>query len=122
MHLYAEITGKIPEFEVYSVFDREDYVKGGCNVLSTLGSWLNELTKDELNNGILIDRVCDYLNFVYNNAANYNDDIYNNFQVYFFWALDYTTIEKVKQKLIIKILDDGRKYLKVIDGSNFRNF
>ncbi|MFC0774641.1 hypothetical protein [Terrimonas alba] len=120
MILYYDLISKIPEFKSYSVFDEEDYIETGISPLGTIGSWLKELSADAIQNRKLIQKICGYLNDIFANADKFNGDIRNDFQVYLFWVLDYPTINHINIYLDPKILEDGRKYLKAIDGENYR--
>lgn len=122
MHLYYDLIEKIPEFKAYSIFDEEDYIDTGISPLGSIGSWLNELSSLESQNDPLIQKICSYLNGIYINANSFNRDIRNDFQVELFWVLDYPTINYIKNYFDPQILEDGRKYLKAIDGENYHDF
>jgi hypothetical protein len=122
MQLYYDLIEKVPEFRDYDIMGKDHYVDSGISPLGTVGSWLKELVEDKTKNDSLIRKICNYLNVAYRNASSFPEDIRNNFQVYLFWVLDYPTIEYIKQYLDQQILNEGREYLKAIDGENYRNF
>ena len=70
----------------------------------------------------LLKKICNYLNLIYTNENKFKRDLKNDFQVYFFWALEYPTIQQIKHRVDSAILEEGRKYLKVIDGENYQEF
>jgi len=122
MQLYYDLIEKVPEFKDYDIMGEDHYVDSGISPLGTIGSWLKELVEATNRNDTLIRKICNYLNETYRNANSFSGDIRNDFQVYLFWVLDYPTIDFIKPYLDQQILSDGRKYLKAIDGGNYRDF
>jgi hypothetical protein len=121
IQLYDDLVKEIPEFSLYDTYERSDYLETDISPLGQIGYWLNELQADP-KNAPLISRVCNFLNDVFYQSKKYERDIINDFGVYFFWALDYQTIDKIKPYLKSEILEDGRKYLRSIDGENYQDF
>jgi len=122
VQLYDDLIQKLPEFVAYDVMGREHYIEDGISPLGQIGVWLNQLAVRPNENQTLIIRICNYLNDVYTHSGKYSGDIVNDFNVYFFWALEYPTINAIKPLLNASILADGRRYLQVIDGENYQPF
>lgn len=122
MELYDDLVVTIPAFKHYDLFGREHYVDIGISPLGTIGSWLNELSGSKDDNDQLILQICNYLNHIYTTAGDFKQDVRNDFQVYLFWSLYYSSIERIKHLLLPEILADGRVYLQTIDGAHFRDF
>jgi hypothetical protein len=122
MQLYYDLIEKIPEFKDYDIMGEEHYVEIGISPLGSIGTWLKELVETTSKNDSLIKKICNYLNETYRSASSFPGNIRNDFQVYLFWVLDYPTIEYIKPYLDTQILNDGREYLKAIDGENYSDF
>ena len=62
--------------------------------LGTIGGWLNELVEN--NDGVLLSKVCIFLDSTYERGDDFGRDLKNEFCVWLFWRLNYPTIEKIK--------------------------
>ena len=118
--LYDDLIENVPEFKEYDIHEETHYID--TSPLGTIGSWLKELTIEDPKNEKLIRKICNYLNIIYSNSDQFKEPIKNDFCVYLFWVLDYPTITKIKHHLNPHILEDGRKYLRIIDRENYQDF
>ena len=122
MELYFDLIKNIPEFLAFDTMGEEIYIESEVSPLGALGRWLNELVTDIPSNEGLIARICVWLNAVYKDPGSYSRDVKNDFGVYLFWALNYSTIKYLKNHLDIQIISEGRVYLKAIDRNGYQDF
>lgn len=119
--LYDDLITDLPEFTEFDVFGRDFYEETGMFPLGQVGLWLNALVEGKAADDLLI-RITGFLNRVYYESERYRRDIVNDFCVYLFWTLNHRTIERVKSMLLPEIVDEGRKYLQVVDGPYYQAF
>lgn len=121
--LIEEIDRLFPELKNRIQFNREGLIEYPTSILSMIAEWLNDLAKESEKNHSLIKRICKFINDIDANHLDYlKDDIKNDIQVSFFWALKYTTILYIKEYLNHNVLTAGRNYLKKIERDNYQEF